>query len=135
MEPKAALNQKVVLIEDDEYMARIYERAFVFAGYEVEVLSDGEQALAVVPTINPLPAAIILDIAIPKIGGYDVLLALRQNPRFGMVPIVVLTNSFLETEKDRFAAAGADAYLIKIENQTKDVVDKVASVISSMRHS
>ena len=125
--------QKLFLIEDDEYLGRVYERAFRFAGFEVEIIRDGEEALRTLSNIDSVPVAVIMDIKMPKIGGFELLQAVRKDPRYNQVPIVMLTNSFTENEPKRFLDAGADLYLIKIEEQTKDVVQKVQEVINKGR--
>ena len=131
MNSETPLNKKIILIEDDEYLGRVYERVFKHAEFEVTIVSDGEQALKLLPSVDPLPAVIILDILIPKVNGYDVLVAIRKDNRYNMVPVVVLTNSFTENEDEKFRAAGADAYLIKINNQPNEVVEKVLAVITN----
>lgn len=124
---------KIFLIEDDEYLGRVYEKAFRFAEYEVELIRDGNAALQKLSAENPLPAAIIMDIIIPEINGFDLLVMLRKEVRYVSIPIIMLTNSFSEHDTERYLAAGADLYLVKIEQQTKDVVNKVRELIHTGR--
>lgn len=124
---------KIFLIEDDEYLGRVYERAFRFAEYEVELIRDGHAAPQKLSVEDPLPAAIIMDIVMPQINGFDLLIMLRKDSRYAAVPIVMLTNSFSEHDTERYFAAGADLYLVKIEQQTEDVVSKVRELIRTGR--
>jgi DNA-binding response OmpR family regulator len=125
--------QKIFLVEDDEYLGRVYMRAFHFAGFEVELAQDGEVALESLSCMDPLPEVIILDVLIPKKDGFEVLQSLRKDPRYIQVPIVMLTNSFVEHDTERFLSAGADLYLLKIAEQTKDVVQKIGELIKKGR--
>lgn len=110
-------------------MSRMYERAFRLNKHEVALAYDGESAQSDLSTMEEVPAAILLDIGMPRINGFDLLLAIRKNPRYKDVPIVVLTNSFYTEDEERFLSAGATLYLIKIDSQPKDIVAKVEALI------
>src|SRR3989338_6339279 len=119
----------IYLVEDDEYVSRMYERAFRHEGHQVVLFHDGESALKELLAAKNLPAAIILDIVLPQLNGLDVLLKLRAQERFAKVPIIMLTNSFRKEDSKRFLSSGADLYLVKIENQSKEVVKKVETLL------
>ena len=107
----------------------MYERVFRFNGYEVVFSYDGESAQKDLSTMTEVPVAILLDIKMPHMNGLDLLLNIRKNPRFKDVPVVILTNSFYKEDEERFLSAGADLYLIKIEHQSKDIIEKVETLI------
>jgi DNA-binding response OmpR family regulator len=125
--------KKIFFVEDDEYLGRVYERAFRFAGYDVQLLQDGELAWKALQDSEQLPDIIIMDIMLPKVNGYDLLCALRKQNRFDTVPVAMLTNSFAEHDQEKFLSAGADLYMVKIENQTKDIVRQIEELISKGR--
>jgi DNA-binding response OmpR family regulator len=128
--------KKIILIEDDEFLGRVYERAFRFAGYEVQLVNNGQMALDLFAAgLSPLPAAIVSDIILPSVNGYDVLVGIRKDARYETVPVIILTNSFAEHENIRFLDAGADAYLVKIENESKQIVEKIGEIINTGRAS
>jgi len=133
MESDIVAPLKIFLVEDDPYLGRVYERAFKFAGYDVEWVADGKLALERLIARDLVPAAIVLDILLPSMNGYDLLREIRKNERYAPVPIIMLTNSFVEHDGDPYLAAGADAYLIKIDNQSKDVIQKVTDLINKGR--
>ncbi len=120
---------KIFIAEDNLEVSRMYERAFRLNGHEVALAYDGESARRDLLAMEETPVAILLDINMPHMNGLDLMLAIRENPRFKDVPIVVLTNSFYKEDEERFLSAGADLYLIKIEHQVKDVVSKVEALI------
>jgi DNA-binding response OmpR family regulator len=126
-------NNPIFLLEDDLEMSRMYERAFHLAGHEVVLARDGAEAVKMLNEVPATPKAIILDIMVPKINGLELLHGLRDDPRFKETPIAVLTNSFYKDDADRFLAAGADIYLVKIEHQIKEVVEKIEMLIKT-RH-
>lgn len=124
---------RILLAEDDECLGRVYERAFRFASFDVELVRDGEETLQKLTTAKVLPDAIVMDIMMPKLNGFDLLVTLRNDSRYAAVPIVILTNSFVKHEAERFLSAGADLYFIKIEHQTKEVVEKIQELIKTGR--
>src|SRR5712691_4744562 len=92
---------RVLFVEDDPSVAQMYKLKLELDGYDVEVASDGEQALEVAR--REAPDIIFLDIRLPKLDGFGVLEALRKDPK---------------TEKqlvERGLQLGALDYLIKTQ--------------------
>lgn len=127
--------QRIVIIEDNEELSRMYERAFRLHGYEVLLFSDGAVAVQELNAIDPLPAAIIMDIIIPGMSGLDVLRTLRSDTRFATVPIAMLTNSFVEENEQQFLSMGADLYMVKIQHEARAIVEKIETLITKGRTS
>ena len=74
-----------------------------------------------------------MDIVMPKMDGFDLLQNIRKDTRYEHVPIIILTNSFAEKEEQRFIDAGADLYMVKMKEKTKDVVQKTSELIQKGR--
>src|SRR5258706_8630777 len=81
---------RVLFVEDDPSVAQMYKLKLELDGYDVEVASDGEQALEVAR--RQAPDIIFLDIRLPKLDGFGVLEALREDPKTANVPVVILSN-------------------------------------------
>ncbi len=126
---------KIFLIEDDEYIARVYERAFRLAGRELVIAIDGESAWAALSAMaaTELPAVILLDISLPKMSGKELLNAIRNDVKFSHTPIAVLTNSFDENIEKDVLASGADLYMLKIDNEPAKIMEKIDSLINKAR--
>jgi two-component system, chemotaxis family, chemotaxis protein CheY len=119
--------KKIVLVEDDEVMARMYRKVFSFGGFEITVASDGREGLKKIKQI--LPDLIILDVMMPKMNGLEVLNELKLNRDTKNIPVVMLTNLSLP-EEIRFALEkGAVRYLIKCENEPKKVFEIVQKLL------
>ena len=84
-----AANPKILFIEDDEALARIYQVRLQAEGFDVKWCNNGEQALA--QALRYQPDLVLLDIMMPRISGYDVLDILRNTPELGAVKVVALT--------------------------------------------
>lgn len=121
--------KKVFIIEDSKEMSRVYERAFRLNGYVVEMAHDGQSALDRLLSAKDAPSAIIMDINMPGINGYDLLKRLRGEAALKDVPMVVLTNSFFKDDSEKFLSQGADLYLVKIEQDFTEIVGKIDKLI------
>ena len=80
----------VLVIDDEEPVREVLRRFLTQAGYEVKTAADGKQALEYV-TSGPPPDVLILDLMMPVMNGFEVLSALRTNPAWRQIPVIVLT--------------------------------------------
>ena len=101
----------VLFIEDDPAVAEMYKLKLELDGYQVQVATDGEAAIAMA-TQAP-PDIIFLDIRLPKVDGLAVLEALRADERTRHVPVVILSNYSERELVERGLKLGALEYLIK----------------------
>jgi two-component system, response regulator len=80
----------------------------------IDIARDGEEALRYfADPSRPLPALVLLDLKLPKIMGLDVLMRLRADERTRSVPVVVLTSSREESDRQRSYLNGVNAYVRK----------------------
>jgi len=104
---------KILVVEDDQQVARQIETSLKNAGYVVEVVHDGEEGLYM--GRNESFDAVILDLGLPKIDGIKVLQQWRNENRD--MPVLILTARDTWREKVVGLRAGADDYLSKpLEN-------------------
>src|ERR1035438_2232929 len=122
---------KVFIVEDDPLMLRMYQKIFTFEKYEVEIASDGEEALAKVVAANP--TVILLDIMMPKMNGMQVLEKLKADPATKNIPVIMLTNLSGQQDAETALSKGAVKYLIKSEYEPKEVADIVKEIIAGYR--
>lgn len=101
---------KILLVEDSKFLRMATERALTRAGYEVSSAGDGEEALRMAPL--KMPDLILLDMLLPKMGGPDVLKALKKDPVTGAIPVVVMTG-MAQKNAARLQADGASGFLEK----------------------
>lgn len=110
----------VFLVEDNSADVFLIQRAIEFYGLSVElvVVDDGEKALRFVDAIDDDPGAhcpdvVLLDLNLPRRSGADVLQALRTSERCRNVPVVVITSSDSQEDRDRAMQLGANRYFRK----------------------
>lgn len=101
-----------VLVVDDEPLARELVQQFLQdAGFEVMSASDGHEALGMLGTRTP--GAIILDLMMPEMSGFEMLSRLREDPRWAEIPVVVLTGIDLDDGQAAMLRKSAIAVLPK----------------------
>jgi CheY-like chemotaxis protein len=119
---------KVLIIEDDPLMSRMYQKIFTFEKYEVEMAGDGEEGLAKAGTVNP--TIILCDVMMPKMNGLQVLEKLKADEKTKQIPVVMLTNLAGQQDAETALAHGAVKYIIKSEHEPKEVADMVKEIIA-----
>ena len=119
---------KILIVEDDALLSRMYHQAFLSAGHEVLTATDGEDGLA--KAVKESPDIILLDIMMPKISGLQVLDKLKSNPTIKKTPVVILTNLSDEKKAEEALSLGAIKYLVKSDYKPKQVLQIVTDLIS-----
>jgi CheY-like chemotaxis protein len=89
---KATARRTVLVIDDEEQVRNVVKRYLTEAGFDVRTAADGRQALEMVQSQSQ-PDAIVLDLLMPVMSGFEVLSALRIIPAWATIPVVVLSAS------------------------------------------
>jgi len=103
--------KKILIVEDNPTNLRLIRMVLRNEGYGVLEATDGEEALLV--AIEGRPDLIVMDIQLPKMDGLEVTKRLRQTSYFKRVPIIALTASAMDGDREKIIAAGCDEYLSK----------------------
>ncbi len=114
----------ILLVEDEAAIATFVQTALEREGFAVEVVEDGQQALARVN--QGLPDLIILDLMLPGVDGLEVCRAVRRMPTY--VPIIMLTARDEDVDKVVGLELGADDYITKPFN-TRELIARVRAVL------
>jgi two-component system, chemotaxis family, sensor kinase CheA len=120
-----------LLLADDAATTRALTRSILEAsGYEVVVAADGEQAWGL---LQQGGADLVLsDVEMPRMNGFDLTRAIRQSPRFGRLPVILLTALESEADRARGLEAGADAYLVKSTFDQRVLVDTISELLEEV---
>lgn len=106
------MEPKILIVDDERLLVEAIAYNLQKAGFETLTAFDGESALAQAKT--HVPQLIVLDLMLPKISGWEVCRALRQDPEFRFsVPILMLTARGEEADKVIGLEMGADDYMVK----------------------
>jgi CheY-like chemotaxis protein len=124
---------KILIIEDDPLMSRMYQKIFSFEKYEVEMAGNGEEGLAKAGTFGP--TIILCDVMMPIMNGMQVLEKLKADPATKAIPVVMLTNLAGQQDAEAALAKGAVKYIIKSEHDPKEVTTMVKEIIAGYTRS
>ncbi len=119
---------KVLIVEDDPLISRMYQKIFTFQKHEVEVANDGEEGLAKAKSTDP--TIILLDVMMPKMNGLEVLERLKADDATKKIPVIMLTNLSGQQDAETALITGAVKYIIKSEHTPKEIADLVEEVVA-----
>jgi len=119
--------KKILIVEDEEIITDLLQRKLTKEGYEISVARDGEEGLKTMKEVKP--DLILLDIIMPKMGGFEVMEEMNKNKELKKIPVIVISNSGQPVELDRAQNLGAKDWLIKTEFDPQEVIDKVVKQI------
>ncbi|MGH9346711.1 MAG: response regulator [Vicinamibacterales bacterium] len=117
----------VLLVDDEPDQVEMYQLALEFSGFDVVVAYNGGDAVA--RARASLPSAIVLDVRLPDMTGWDVCAALKKDRRTEHIPVIILTAAATATLAQQSIAAGCAAHLLKPcfpEDLTRTVREVIA---------
>jgi DNA-binding response OmpR family regulator len=114
---------KILIIEDDPYVQRMYQRMFSRKNYELLIAANGESGIAMAK--ERTPNLILLDIMLPGLDGLEVLKKLKAENETKDIPVLMLTNLGDQATVDKAKALGADFYMVKADFSPHEVMDEI----------
>lgn len=115
--------KRILLVEDDQALAKVYVSRLELEGFEVRHVVNGEDALSA--AVEFTPDLIVLDAMMPKMSGFDVLDILRNTPKTMNIRVIMLTALSQAKDKEMAEKLGADDYLVKSQVVIGDVVERI----------
>lgn len=106
-------SKKILIVEDDDFLAKIYNKELLKEGYLSEVVNSGPKALSALQSQDY--DLILLDIMMPGMDGLTVLERIRKDGKTSKTPVVVLSNLSEDSTVKRALALGANGYLLKAQ--------------------
>ena len=120
--------QKVLLVEDDPLVYRLYQKLFKLENFEIETAENGQIGLDKLKTFHP--DIILLDVMMKTMNGLDMLTKLKADKATADIPVVVLTNVADMRITQLASEHGAVTVLIKSQSEPADVVGMVKGVLA-----
>ncbi len=117
---------KILIVEDDKIISEMYALKFTNAWHEVEEALDGLKWLVKIAEFKP--DAILLDIMMPSMNGFETLEAIKAQTS-SKCKIVMFTNVIDQDKIDQAMEAWADDYLIKANTNPSDAVEKIETLL------
>ena len=119
--------KKILIIEDEEILTDLLEKKLTQVGYEVSIAENGAEGIKQIE--RSIPDLILLDIVMPKMGGFEVMKELQKRKEFAKIPIIIISNSGQPVELDLAQKLGVKDWLIKTDFDPQEVLDKVTKQI------
>jgi len=103
--------KKVLVVEDNELNLKLFCDLLRAHEFAAEPVRDGREAVARARAFEP--DLIIMDIQMPHVTGYELIVELKADPTLRAIPVMAVTAYAGREDEDRIRAAGADAYVSK----------------------
>jgi DNA-binding response OmpR family regulator len=120
---------KVLLIEDDKFLIKLYSEKLTREGFEVSMAISGEEGLKKIE--REKPDLVLLDIILPQKNGFDILSEIKLNPDTKNIPVIILTNLGQDADIKTGMELGAADYLIKTDFSINDLPERVRHVLAA----
>ncbi len=102
---------KILVAEDERDIRELIGFTLRFAGFDVFLARNGEEAVEQAPQLRP--DLIMLDVRMPKMTGYEACRVLKSNPETSSIPVVILSAKGQDGEIQEGIESGADHYIVK----------------------
>lgn len=121
------MSRTILCVEDEQDTSALLKAILEREGYVVVRAANGRQAICLIETMLP-PALILLAVILPYVNGFELLTALRLNPDWKHVPIIMVSADSCCADIERALALGANDYVVKTTG-IKALVQKVKRVL------
>ncbi len=102
---------KILIAEDERDIRELIAFTLRFAGFEIELASNGVEAVEIAPKV--VPDLILMDVRMPRMTGYQACEALKEDPVTKDIPVVFLSAKGQESEIQEGLEVGAKEYILK----------------------
>ena len=123
MQKKKKMSKRIMIAEDDQFLANAYRVKLEKENFEVSVVDQGQELLDKVKDFKP--HLILLDLVMPIMDGFEALKTLKANKDTKNIPVLITSNLGQQTDLDKSMKLGAKDYIIKSNVSLKDIVKKV----------
>ena len=117
----------ILIIEDDIFLADLYRTKFELEGFTVYLAYDGEKGWEIAQKKNP--DVILLDLILPKMGGFAVLENLKSDKKLKEIPVILLTNLSQKADVSKGLKMGAVKYLIKAHYTPTEIAEEIKKIL------
>ncbi|KKR21914.1 MAG: Two component transcriptional regulator, winged helix family [Candidatus Moranbacteria bacterium GW2011_GWA2_39_41] len=110
----------ILIAEDDKFLIKVYQTKLTKEGFQVEIATNGEEALKLAREKNP--DLIFCDLMMPIKDGFETLKELKADPKLKKIKVIILSNLSQEEDKKRVLDLGAEEYIVKADVPFSEVI-------------
>ena len=122
---------KLLLVEDDLLLSKMYRQKFEMAGFSTDQAFDGQQAVDRAKLSKP--DIILMDVMMPKLNGVEALTRIKSDNTTKNIPVIMLTNLSGTQDAENALKLGAVSYLVKSDFTPTEVVAKVKQLLETKK--
>jgi DNA-binding response OmpR family regulator len=115
--------KKILWVEDDKLIGTILSKKLIDSGFNLFHTKNGQDALVALK--QTMPDAIILDLVLPNMSGFDILQEIKKDQRLAKVPVMILSNLSKQSDIERAKILGAQRFLVKAAVSLDQIVSEV----------
>ena len=119
--------KKILIVEDDKFLRDLISQKLTKEGYEVDEAIDGEEGVKMIKEVKP--DLVLLDLILPGIDGFEVLVKMKENSSISSTPVIILSNLGQKEDVEKGLKLGAVDYLIKAHFTPGEIIDKIRAVL------
>ena len=120
--------KRILLVEDDNFLSELLSKKLVESKATMTRATNGEEAISIIKS-NPKFDLILLDLMLPKIGGFEVMEAINADEKVKGTPIIILSNLGQKNDVEKGVSLGAKKFLVKAILSLDEIVDAAAEII------
>lgn len=124
--PVANATKKVLIVEDDQFLANAYRVKLTKQGFNIQLAGNGVEALEILKSFKP--DVIITDLVMPEMDGFGLLQSVKTIPNTKAIPVVVSSSLGQKEDLERIWNLGAADYLVKSDLSLNDLIDKINKI-------
>ncbi|MCH7605112.1 response regulator [Patescibacteria group bacterium] len=130
MSSKRKKNRKILIIEDDIFLAELLIGDLEQTGIDLDLVPDAEKAMEKIKENQP--DLIILDIILPGMSGFEFLANIKANKKLSSIPIIILSNLGQKSEIEKGMKLGAQAFLVKANFELDELVQRIQEAVEEL---
>ncbi len=120
-------NKHVLIVEDEAFLSKALNLKIGKAGISSTVISDGDEAIKYLK--NKPSDLVMLDLMLPGTDGYEILAAIRKNPKWKSVPVIIMSNLAQAQDKQKAEELGIEDYVVKSDTKIAEIMEKILHVL------
>ena len=120
--------KKILLVEDDNFLSELLSKKLIESQATVTRAANGEEAISIIKS-NPKFDLILLDLMLPKIGGFEVMEAINGDEKAKGTPVIILSNLGQKNDVEKGVSLGAKKFLVKAILSLDEIVDAASEIV------
>lgn len=123
---------KILLVEDDALLSKLYQKKLTVDGFDVVVCHDGQEGFEKMKAWQP--DLVLMDMMMPKLNGIQTLEKAKADMQTKHIPIIMLTNMSGVGDAELALSKGAASYLVKSDQKPAEVIEQVRMFLKQKKN-